>query len=147
MLDIAKERLGKKAKYIEADVMKLPLRNKAFEAITLSYGIRNVRYPRKCIEEASRVLKPGGVLAILELTRPSNFLIRAFHRFWLKMILPLLGKTIAQNEEAYRYLSNSVESFLSVEKLTTLLKEAGFGYIQIKPMSFGAVTLFSAKKL
>lgn len=146
MLDLAKKRLGAKARYIEADVMELPIKDAAFEAITISYGIRNVRYPKRCIAEAYRVLKPGGVLAILELTRPKNFLIRLLHRLWLRITLPLLGKAIAKNKEAYCYLSNSVEQFLPVENLIFLLKSAGFSSMQIKQMSFGAVTLISAKK-
>lgn len=132
--------------YIQADVQDLPYSSAYADACTMAYGIRNVKEPEKAVKEVCRVLKPGGVFGILELTRPKSRLIKPFHQFYLKTILPVIGKKLTEDQEAYRYLCDSIHRFLPADKLAEILKQAGFGSIEIKPLSFGIASIVYGKK-
>ncbi len=134
-------------KFINADVQELPLESNSVDCATIAYGIRNVCSPKKCFEEAFRVLKNGGSFGILELTEPKNSFLRMGHRVYLKTALPLLGKLFARNEAAYQYLSHSIQTFVKPEELKLLLEETGFNSVKIIPLSFGIATLIIAHKL
>lgn len=132
--------------YIEADVQALPIASASADFATIAYGIRNVQSPLKCFKEAYRILKPGGSFGILELTEPSNACIRPLHKFYLKYILPKLGKMTASNQEAYQYLSQSIQAFAKPSELALLLAEVGFQKIQITPITAGVATVIVAQK-
>jgi demethylmenaquinone methyltransferase / 2-methoxy-6-polyprenyl-1,4-benzoquinol methylase len=129
-------------KYIQANVQELPLASEQVHCVSMAYGIRNVKDPLKCLQEAYRVLKPGGMIGILELTKPMNPLIRFGHSLYLRLVLPVLGKWITANQEAYQYLCNSIGTFVPSAHLEELLKKAGFVYTEIQPLTFGAATIF-----
>ncbi len=132
--------------YIQADAQAIPLENECVQCVSVAYGIRNIHDPKKAIEEVFRVLKPGGSFAILELTEPKNRLLKIGHRFYLKAVLPVIGKFLTSNKEAYEYLCNSIKSFVKPEKLETMLQDAGFQQTTIKPLSGGIATIISGKK-
>lgn len=132
--------------YIQADVHQIPLENRSASAATMAYGIRNVKSPLVCFREVYRVLQPGGIFGILELTKPSNPLIRAGHSCYLKLMLPLLGKWITSNQEAYQYLCNSIHDFAAPAQLEQQLHQAGFNAIVQKPLAFGIATILLARK-
>lgn len=131
---------------VQADAQAIPLTNHSVDAVSIAYGIRNVKDPATCFQEVFRVLKPGGRFGILEATRPTAFLPRLGHRCYTRFILPLLGTLAAKNREAYKYLASSVESFSTPAALQTSLFSAGFRDVQIRALSFGAVTLLIAIK-
>ncbi len=131
---------------INADVQQLPLETSSIDYATLAYGIRNVSSPQKCFQEAFRALKTGGALGILELTEPENRFLRLGHQIYLKTALPLLGKLFTKNEEAYQYLSRSIQTFIKPIELKLLLKETGFSSVKIIPLSFGIATILIAEK-
>jgi len=133
--------------FMEADAQKIPLPSESVDCATVAYGIRNIQSPQRCYEETLRVLRSGGSFGILELTRPNHFLLRACHRFYLTTALPLLGKWITSNEEAYQYLCNSIHEFVRPERVAVDLKEAGFINVQVKPLLGGVATLILATKL
>ncbi|MDR3624604.1 MAG: bifunctional demethylmenaquinone methyltransferase/2-methoxy-6-polyprenyl-1,4-benzoquinol methylase UbiE [Chlamydiales bacterium] len=151
MLAIAKEK-AKKLKttrhlhYIQGDAEKINLKSDSVDHISMAYGIRNIKNPNKCIKEAFRVLKNGGRLGILELTRPKNGLIRMLHSCYLKGFLPIIGKYVTSNKNAYNYLSSSIASFLSPSELEKILKETGFAKIETIPLLGGIATLLIASK-
>jgi demethylmenaquinone methyltransferase / 2-methoxy-6-polyprenyl-1,4-benzoquinol methylase len=128
-------------KYIQADVQEIPLPNQCITSATMAYGIRNVKEPLRCLREVHRLLKPGGRFGILELTEPSNPLLRFGHRLYLKTMLPVLGKLLTSNQEAYSYLCNSIQSFIKPQELAKLMGEAGFVDIEVKPLHGGIATL------
>lgn len=130
----------------ERDAQDLHFQNELFDIASVAYGIRNVKDTKKCFQEVHRVLKSGGWFGILELTRPKNPLIQAFHKLYLHTALPVIGRCFCANKEAYNYLSNSIQSFVSPQTLADLLKETGFESISIKSLSFGIATLILAKK-
>jgi demethylmenaquinone methyltransferase/2-methoxy-6-polyprenyl-1,4-benzoquinol methylase len=148
MLAIAKTRKPPNHEIIllHADAQAIPLPDQSVEAIALAYGIRNVPNPPRCLLEAYRVLKPGGTLAILELTEPQNPLLAPLHRFYLNHLLPRLGGWLSGKTEAYRYLSKSIQAFIKPDVLAKQLKAAGFASTEQTPLTFGIAHLISAKK-
>jgi demethylmenaquinone methyltransferase/2-methoxy-6-polyprenyl-1,4-benzoquinol methylase len=152
MLGCAKEKLKRlglsrhTVHFRRADVQNLPIEDSTADSATLAYGVRNVKDPRLCIKEAYRILKPGGKFGILELTEPSNPLIRVGHQFYLKMIIPSIGKLLTSNQDAYEYLSHSIKDFIRPEEIEKILQEAGFVHTSIERLSGGIATLLYAEK-
>jgi demethylmenaquinone methyltransferase/2-methoxy-6-polyprenyl-1,4-benzoquinol methylase len=112
----------------------------------MAYGIRNVQDPKSCIHEVARLLKPGGRLGILELTRPSFPLLRLGHQFYLKTIIPFFGKWLTDNEDAYRYLCRSIQTFIEPQEIEKLLIEARFQKTKRIPLTGGIATLIVGTK-
>jgi demethylmenaquinone methyltransferase/2-methoxy-6-polyprenyl-1,4-benzoquinol methylase len=152
MLECAKQKVHKyglqrhSIHFVQGDAQDLPFPASNFNCATMAYGIRNIKDPLKSLQEVYRVLQPGGVLGILELTQPQNPVIRAGHKLYLKTLLPLLGRLVAKNQEAYRYLCHSIQAFVPPEQLEKLLKEAGFKEVRRTPLTFGIATILVATK-
>lgn len=132
--------------YLKADAQQIPLTSSSIDCASIAYGIRNLKEPEKCIQEAFRVLKPGGTFGILELTKPKNTLLKLGHSIYLRCILPIVGKALTSNKEAYTYLCNSINTFVPPEHLEKLLREAGFINITTTPLSGGIATILVGKK-
>lgn len=132
--------------YIVGDAQDIPLPDASVDCVTIAYGIRNVANPAKCFGEVFRVLRPGGSLGILELTRPRNPLMRLGHTLYLKAIVPVVGRFLTSNRQAYDYLQSSIRHFIPAEDLRTLLLEAGFQNASVTPLSGGIATLLSAER-
>ena len=152
MLACAKEKSkqlgasGHRLEFIEADVQELPLPDAIADCATIAYGIRNVKDPIKCFHEVFRTLKPGGRFGILELTQPTNPVMRLGHSLYLRTILPLLGKWLTANQAAYDYLRASIHTFITPAHLEKLLKEAGFINTYRKPLAGGIATILFGQK-
>jgi demethylmenaquinone methyltransferase/2-methoxy-6-polyprenyl-1,4-benzoquinol methylase len=112
--------------YTQADVQSLPFSNATVDCATMAYGIRNVKDPAKSMQEVFRVLKPGGKFGILELTQPQNSILRLGHQFYLRTCLPILGKWLTSNQDAYQYLQSSIQSFIAPDKLEQIMRESSF---------------------
>lgn len=151
MLDCAKEKAKAKSsnnfEYICADAQKIPLDKSCVDAVTIAYGIRNVKDPILCFKEVHRLLKKNGTFSILELTEPDNKFLRFGHNIYLKTCLPILGKLITQNQEAYQYLCQSIQNFTKPSQLISLLQKAGFSSIEKVPLTGGIATIIIAKKM
>lgn len=132
--------------FIEADVQQIPLPDQIANCATMAYGIRNVQDPKLCIQEVSRLLKPGSCFGILELTRPNIRLLRWGHQFYLRRVLPFLGKRLTDNEQAYQYLCRSIQSFVAPEDIQKLLVENGFENSKILPLAGGIATIILGYK-
>lgn len=132
--------------YFQADAQSIPLPDSSIDCATIAYGIRNVKQPQKCIEDVYRVLKKESTFGILELTQPTNPVLRLGHGIYLRTILPAMGKIFTSNKEAYRYLCNSIHSFIQPEALITLMHSTGFKKIQKIPLMGGIATILIGKK-
>lgn len=135
-----------KISYIQADAQSIPLDSESVHSATVAYGIRNIQNPKKCIDEVYRVLKPGGAFGILELTQPKNPILKFGHQAYLKGILPLVGRLITSNKQAYEYLCNSINAFVKPDVLEAFLKESGFIQTMKKPLAGGIATIIYGKK-
>jgi demethylmenaquinone methyltransferase/2-methoxy-6-polyprenyl-1,4-benzoquinol methylase len=143
---VKKERLESKISLQLGSALDIPLGDSSCDVATLSFGIRNVTNPLLAIKELYRVLKPGGRVIILEFSLPKNPLVRAFYLPYLRHILPPLGLFLSKDKEAYSYLHQSIEEFCKTCPIHTLLQEAGFQKIEVKPLTFGVVSLFIGEK-
>ena len=133
--------------YIAGDAMQLPLADASADIISIAFGIRNVTSPPVALGEFYRVLKPGGRLVVLECSIPTNRLLRWGFMFYFNQILPRTASLIARDGSgAYRYLPRSVSTFFSREEFTTMMMDAGFNDVMVKPLTFGAAACYRGVK-
>jgi demethylmenaquinone methyltransferase/2-methoxy-6-polyprenyl-1,4-benzoquinol methylase len=140
------ERARRKApevEWVQGDVMALPFEDASFDAVTVGFGVRNVADLEEGLRELRRVLRPGGRLGVLEITRPSG-LLRPFFRLWFDVLVPLAGKVLPGGA-AYAYLPASVRRFPGPEDLAGAMRRAGFGQVSWRLMAGGIVALHVAE--
>ena len=128
------------------DAVNIPSENSRFDAITISFGIRNVPDVPASLREMHRVLRPEGKTLILEFSMPKNPIVRFGHLFYLRYVLPLVGGLISGDYEAYKYLNTSIEAFPYGESFCSLMKEAGFSTVRQHPVTFGIATIYEGIK-
>ncbi len=140
------ERAGAKSTEIEwvrGDVLALPFDDASFDAVTVGFGVRNVDDLDAGLRELRRVLRPGGRLGILEITRPRG-VVAPFYRLWFDRVVPLLGKVLPGGA-AYTYLPASVRRFPGPEELAALLERSGFTAVRFRLFAGGIVALHVAE--
>lgn len=125
----------------EADALSLPLRDASLDLITVAFGFRNFANYRQGLEEMSRVLKPGGCLAILEFSQPTNRPFAALYNLFTRRVLPFIGGLISGSRQAYSYLPESIRKFPGAEALAAEMKECGFARVEFERMTGGSVAL------
>jgi demethylmenaquinone methyltransferase / 2-methoxy-6-polyprenyl-1,4-benzoquinol methylase len=144
MLTAASEKIarrGFRSRVFEADALQIPVRDGSFDLVTVAFGFRNlVDYPRG-LEEMRRVLRPGGVAAILEFSQPPNRAFAGLYNFYSRRVLPALGGALSGSKDAYAYLPESVRKFPSAEELAQMMREAGFGEVSFERITGGIVCL------
>lgn len=147
MLDVARTKVDF-ATFIEGKAQALPLKDEVTDVISISYGIRNVVDRVEALEEFHRALKPGGLVVILEFTKQERSgIVNKVVDFGMKNILPRVGGFISKNYEAYKYLPDSIEEFLTTKMLSEELESAGFEMKYTKSFSMGISTLLVAQKI
>ena len=132
---------------LAADAADLPFPDSCFDGITCAFCLRNIVQRDRALQEMRRVLQPGGRVAILELTRPSNCVLRFFHRCYNRFWVPLVGRMLSSGRggAAYTYLARSIQEFPSPEAVLEEMTAAGFVQTRAVPLHTGIVTLFSAR--
>lgn len=143
---IAKANLSDKIKMIVGDSENMPFKDETFDAITVSFGVRNFAHLDKGLTEIKRVLKPGGKLVILETSVPTKFPYKQGYRFHTSVLLPIIGKLFSKDKVAYSYLSESANSFPFGEKFNNILLKNGFTTATNKPVTFGVASIYTATK-
>jgi demethylmenaquinone methyltransferase/2-methoxy-6-polyprenyl-1,4-benzoquinol methylase len=137
---------GFSAPLIEADALELPLASNSLDAISVAFGFRNLTNYAAGLAEFHRVLKPGGVLAILEFSHPPGALMRSIYGFYSGVLLPLVGALISGSREAYAYLTESVKKFPAAEQLRLMFNEAGFAQSTFELLTGGIAALHTGMK-
>ncbi len=133
--------------FLIAPATALPRNDASADIISISYGIRNVMERQAALQEFNRVLKPGGLVVILEFMKNENPSVLGKVRDWyMSNVLPRVGGLISKNYEAYRYLPDSIEGFLTVKKMKEELEEAGFEILYTQSFSMDISTLMIARK-
>lgn len=151
MLEIGKEKikaqnLTNSIKMVLGDSENIPFEDNYFDAITVSYGVRNFEDLNQGLKEILRVLKPGGTFVVLETSVPTKFPFKQGYQFHSKVILPTVGRLFSKDKTAYKYLSESANSFPYGEKFNLILNTVGFINVQNFIVTFGVSTIYKAKK-
>ena len=128
----------------QGDGMALPVPDKSFDAITISFGLRNMADRHKSLCEMRRVLRPGGRLFVLEFSQP-YFWFRPFYYAYLKFLLPAIASLVTGDRSAYEYLCGSIELFPGRQAMAEEIRQAGFSSIRATSMTFGIVALHEAQ--
>ena len=138
--------LADRFRLVRGDAMCLPLPCERYDAVTISFGIRNVLDVPAGLREMCRILKPGGRALVLEFSLPGNALFRAGYLFYFRHVLPRIGALLSGDGHAYRYLNQTVETFPYGEDFCALLRDAGFREVKAFPLTFGIATLYQGDK-
>lgn len=132
--------------FVFADATALPFEEAEFDAVTISFGLRNVVDTSKALKEMLRVTKPGGKLVICEFSKVTNPLLRVFYNFYLSRLLPMFSRMASKTPEAYSYLSESIQAWPSQERLAQLISDAGWKNVSYKNLTFGVVAVHVATR-
>ena len=143
---ISKENLDDTIEMVVGDSENMPFDDNSFDAITVSFGVRNFANLDKGLKEILRVLKPKGTFVVLETSNPTKFPFKQGYKFYTSFILPIIGKIFSKDKVAYSYLSESANSFPFGEEFDNILKKNGFINTSFKPVTFGASTIYRASK-
>jgi ubiquinone/menaquinone biosynthesis methyltransferase len=126
---------------VVADALNLPLAERAVAGMVCGFGVRNLSDPRAGLREMARVLKPGGVCVVLEFFRPETAFMRLFHTVYAGFLLPLVGRVVSGDGQAYAYLSRSMQGFMARGEYEAAMREAGFTQVEAWDLSFGIASI------
>ena len=143
---LMRQRLGPRVALVRGDATRIPAANQSVDAITIAFGIRNVEQVAAACAEMHRVMKPGGRLAILEFAVPTAPGLSAVYLWYLRHLLPRIGRAISRHNAAYGYLPASIGAFTAPEEFVKLLRQAGFVEVEPVRLTFGAVILYAARR-
>jgi demethylmenaquinone methyltransferase/2-methoxy-6-polyprenyl-1,4-benzoquinol methylase len=151
MLEVGKQKieakkLTEKIEMVLGDSENMPYPDNYFDAITVSFGIRNFETLEKGLAEIYRVLKPNGIFVILETSVPTKFPFKQGYAFYTKYILPIIGKVFSKDNDAYGYLSESAANFPFGETLNNILRKISFIECKAMPQTMGVATIYTATK-
>jgi len=138
---LTKRKLNSTIHLIQGDAQHLPFPDATFDCATITYALRNVSDISRTFAEMTRVVRPGGRVVSLELTRPPRGLFRKLHRFYLYRITPLLGRLISGKREAYKYLPDSIMVFPTPQEIKVIMESVGLEGVIIHSLMGGAVTI------
>lgn len=143
---VAKEGLGNVISFAKEDCLNLSFEDNTFDAVTAAFGIRNFQDLDKGLREMCRVLRPGGMLCIVELTTPVHFPMKQLFRIYSSTVLPIYGKMISKDSSAYDYLNKTIAAFPQGERMEQILHDAGFSKARFERLTFGICTMYIATK-
>lgn len=152
MLEIGKKKiemrgLSAKIDLLHADSENIPFGDNVFDVAMVAFGVRNFADPLIGLSEMNRVVRPGGLIMVLEFSRPSRFPFSNIYRFYFRNILPFFGKLFSKDKNAYNYLPDSVMKFPDNEEFLKLLKLAHFSYVRQVKLTGGIASIYTGIKL
>lgn len=151
MMDVGRRKaasgnLSGKISFQWGDSAALAFADNAFDAVMCAYGVRNFEHLEKGLSEMCRVMRPGGRLAILEFSKPTMPVVKQVFGFYFRHILPRLGNLVSKHGRAYTYLNESALAFPEGENFRKILRHCGFKEVEVRPLTFGITTLYTATK-
>ena len=153
MLKIAKEKLSRMnqearehVSFIEGDSLNMPFADDTFDLLTVAYGVRNFERLEDGYREMRRVMKPGGVICVIELSEPANAPIKSLYRLYSRNVIPLAGRMVSHDTRAYSYLPESIAACPQRGEMTAMMKRAGFRDTSYKSLTLGVITIYMGIK-
>jgi len=146
ILKKSKKELDREVDFVVGDANTIPLKSGSFDVTTMAFGIRNIPEPLKTLKDINRILAKDGVALILEFSLPKNILLKKLHLFYIRYLIPLVGKLISGDSEAYRYLNKTIEVFPYGDEFLKLMEGAGFVRCEKYPLTLGIVTIYKGIK-
>lgn len=135
-----------KIEFVEADAERLPFGDDEFDAVTISFGLRNVAHPKAALAEMYRVLKPGGRLVICEFSKPPRALFRTGYAAYMRFVMPVVAAVASSNKDAYSYLRESIQQWPDQGTLTQWIRGVGFTRVAYRNLTAGVVALHRGHK-
>ena len=151
MLSVAQDKavergVADRVSFAIEDCLALSLPDNSYDAITVAYGVRNFENLAQGFAEMYRVLSPGGVLCVIELSTPEHFPMRQLYKFYTYTIIPLVGRIVSRDKQAYTYLPRSVAAVAQGEEMLDIFRNAGFKNCRLRHLTFGACTIYMGEK-
>jgi demethylmenaquinone methyltransferase/2-methoxy-6-polyprenyl-1,4-benzoquinol methylase len=128
------------------DSEKLPFEDNSFDAVIVSFGVRNFENLEKGLSDMNRVLRPGGTCVVLEFSKPRGFVFKTLYNFYFKAILPVIGAVFSKDQSAYTYLPESVQAFPDGDDFLEIYRRVGFSQTRAIPLTFGISSIYIGKK-
>lgn len=141
------EQMAGSIDWVVGDAMALPFDAGSFDVYTISFGIRNVTRPQQALDEAFRVLRPGGRLMVLEFSQLPNRALQKAYDLYSFNVIPRMGQVIARDRDSYQYLVESIRNFPDQETFLSMIRQAGFEQAKYRNLSMGIAALHSGWKL
>ena len=148
MLELARKKMGDKhsnVTFLFADAKKVPFPDNSFDAVTVAFGMRNIPDTMLALKEIRRVLKPGGTLLCLELTRPQNRWFLAVYKWYVFRVMPFISNLVMKTAGPFLYLPRSIEEFYRPAAFRELIVSNGFSDVSVDSMTMGIATVYRAK--
>ncbi|HEV2033182.1 MAG TPA: bifunctional demethylmenaquinone methyltransferase/2-methoxy-6-polyprenyl-1,4-benzoquinol methylase UbiE [Candidatus Dormibacteraeota bacterium] len=133
--------------FIEGDALSLPFDDASLDASTIAFGLRNLADPVHGLREMLRVVRPGGTAVVLEFVRPPQGLVGSAYRIYLRNFLPAIGGALSGQPSAYRYLSDTVDSYRTPDELRAMASAAGWTEIRFQGLAMGTVGIVSGVRM
>lgn len=130
----------------KADCLNLPFADGEFDAVTVAYGVRNFEQLSRGYAQMARVLRPGGMLCVIELAVPQSKLVRPFYNFYTRQIIPIVGRLISADSRAYSYLPASIAAMPQGQRMLELMEQSGLTDARLLPLTFGVCAIYTACK-
>lgn len=151
MLSVGRQKLSEKGlgsiiSFQSGDAEKIPFPENSFDAITVAFGVRNYENLELGLTEMKRVLRPGGIMLILEFSHPESFPMKQMYAVYSRFVIPTFGRLISGNSKAYSYLPESVAAFPSGQKFLEILGKVGLKNTCQIPLSMGIASIYQAEK-
>ncbi len=145
MLDLARAK-HRKVQFVQGDALALPFGDDEFDAVTISFGLRNTEDPKLALAEMYRVLKPGGRLLICEFSRPPQAVLRLGYIAWMRLVAPVVATVTSSNPDAYRYLWETIQAWPDQPTLSQWIRGVGFARVAYRNLTAGVVALHRGRK-
>ncbi len=138
--------LDNRVSLIQGDCLSLPFPDNSFDIVTVAFGVRNFEHLDKGYREMTRVLKPGGMLFVLELTTPTSPLVKPFYKLYTRGVIPLLGRLVSHDTRAYSYLPESIAAMPRGRRMTAMMESAGMTGCGFRPLTLGVSAIYYGLK-
>jgi len=145
MLDVAR-RNHPRLEFMQGDAVSLPFDDASFDASSIAFGLRNLADPIRGLREMLRVVKPGGRAVVLEFVRPPRGVVGGAYRVYLRTLLPAVGGMLSGEPSAYRYLSDTVDSYRSPGELADMVMRAGWSHVRFHALAMGTVGVLAGSR-